>query len=540
MKKIIALAAAVLLLLSVFSSMVPSSYAVDFTDGDYQYTVTDNEASITKYTGTALDLTVPSTLGGYPVVDIGGFSDAPCTRITIPDSVRTLGSGAFGPALEYLDMGDGVTLIETQCCMHCRNLREVVFSSSLVTIESMAFSGVPLESVSFPASLETIGDSAFIECLDLTSVSFSEGLKSIGEGAFWLCSFTTLSFPSTLESIGEGAFCFNDLLTEINFAGEKPICGELAFSTVDGARRIFIEQDDEALDTFLRSVTPEDFSPIDFVTNYQYAHMDSWTDNQTNLTDWGPTATERYRLMHIPTATYIADGVTVATRGAYPGYAITNIPAVPAKTNFTGEWNTDLTGVALNEDCTVTAIYTYVGGPSPDIPGLLTTLGAQAWTDSWDKLRFAFTIDIDTMMNTMQTNDMFGFGFYVYRKDNMSDGDLLGEHVQGIKLYASESGEYVPLMWVEGIDQYSNAEKMDALREAGCQIFSFDDNTFTIALVIDNLGTAERQTANIVVRPFYEINGQDVDYGSQLYNSIFNIKSYVETGIGGSSVIWPN
>ena len=42
------------------------------TEGDYTYTVTDGEATITGFTNYSYSgaLTIPSTLGGYPVVAI--------------------------------------------------------------------------------------------------------------------------------------------------------------------------------------------------------------------------------------------------------------------------------------------------------------------------------------------------------------------------------------------------------------------------------------------------------------------------------------
>lgn len=64
-----------------------------------------------------------------------------------------------------------------------------------------------LTSVSIPASVKTIGASAFNECKNLQSVSLSEGLETIGESAFANCkSLTSVALPKGLESIGEGAF----------------------------------------------------------------------------------------------------------------------------------------------------------------------------------------------------------------------------------------------------------------------------------------------------------------------------------------------
>ena len=69
------------------------------TYGDFVYTVSDGEATITDYTGSATDLTIPNTLGGYPVTTIGYHAFYWCdngpTSVTIPDSVTTIGDSAF-------------------------------------------------------------------------------------------------------------------------------------------------------------------------------------------------------------------------------------------------------------------------------------------------------------------------------------------------------------------------------------------------------------------------------------------------------------
>ena len=64
-----------------------------------------------------------------------------------------------------------------------------------------------LTSLTFPSSLQSIGDSAFRCCSSLTSLTLPSSLQSIGGGAFRGCSsLTSLTLPSSLQSIGGGAF----------------------------------------------------------------------------------------------------------------------------------------------------------------------------------------------------------------------------------------------------------------------------------------------------------------------------------------------
>ncbi len=69
-------------------------------DGDYIYTVNNGNATIIGYTGAGGAITIPSTLGGYPMVAIGNsaFNSANghlVTSVTIPSGLTSIGRNAF-------------------------------------------------------------------------------------------------------------------------------------------------------------------------------------------------------------------------------------------------------------------------------------------------------------------------------------------------------------------------------------------------------------------------------------------------------------
>ncbi len=82
----------VFLLLSLFSTPL-----ITFADqeGDYTYTVANNQATITDFNSAyAGPLSITNTLGGFPVTTIGDYAFWDCTSltsVTIPDSVATVG-----------------------------------------------------------------------------------------------------------------------------------------------------------------------------------------------------------------------------------------------------------------------------------------------------------------------------------------------------------------------------------------------------------------------------------------------------------------
>ncbi|MFA5675686.1 MAG: leucine-rich repeat protein [Christensenellales bacterium] len=169
--------------------------ALAATSGDYEYSVCGGNATITRYIGSAINLSIPETLGGYPVTSIGDIAFEYCRsliNITIPSSVISIGYGAFS---------------------HCSSLTSVTIPSSVTSIGYGAFSHCSsLTSVTIPGSVTSIGSYAFAYCTSLTSVTIPSSVTSIGDYAFFGCSsLTSVTIPSSVTSIGDAAFtyCFN-------------------------------------------------------------------------------------------------------------------------------------------------------------------------------------------------------------------------------------------------------------------------------------------------------------------------------------------
>ncbi|QIB68551.1 leucine-rich repeat protein [Aminipila butyrica] len=90
----------------------------------------------------------------------------------------------------------------------------VIISDSVETIESHGFDSSQLTSLLVPASVKTIGTSAFFNNSKLKTVDFAEGLSQIGASAFSECYFpkdTRIVLPVSLASVGASAFdCLGD------------------------------------------------------------------------------------------------------------------------------------------------------------------------------------------------------------------------------------------------------------------------------------------------------------------------------------------
>ncbi|MBQ7098455.1 MAG: leucine-rich repeat protein [Oscillospiraceae bacterium] len=137
------------------------------TSGDWSYRVYGDEAVLCTYNGTATEVTVPATIDGLRVTELGWG----------------LGScfSAVSDTMTSVTIEDGIPLINNAAFKNCTALTDV----------------------SIPASVTTIGFSAFEGCTSLSEVIFNEGLKSIGRYAFLNTNLSYVILPASVTSIDE-------------------------------------------------------------------------------------------------------------------------------------------------------------------------------------------------------------------------------------------------------------------------------------------------------------------------------------------------
>ena len=194
------------LLVATNFAPLPAS-ASESTEGYYTYEVIDGEATITDCDSTISgDITIPSTLGGYPVTAIGYDAFNGCaslTDITIPDGVRRIGSRAFYncTGLTEITFDGGVEIVEREAFKNCVSLKHIALPDSVKVIELEAFYGCEnLESIDLGNSLTTIGMEAFRYCYSLKSIALPAGITSIGQAAFLCCESLEAVYITDLEA----------------------------------------------------------------------------------------------------------------------------------------------------------------------------------------------------------------------------------------------------------------------------------------------------------------------------------------------------
>ena len=132
------------------------------------------------------------------------------TTITIPNSVTSIGEGAFGEHINLtrINIPENVTSIGSSAFYGCSSLTSITIPDSVTSIGEDAFYGCSsLTSITIPDSVTSIGEWAFYLCSSLKSITISNSVTSIGDSAFRGCSsLTSVTIPDSVTSIGDSAF----------------------------------------------------------------------------------------------------------------------------------------------------------------------------------------------------------------------------------------------------------------------------------------------------------------------------------------------
>jgi hypothetical protein len=209
--------------------------------GDWTYTVSGSNVTITGYGGTNTEILIPDAISNMTVVAIGyaafnphltvggpGVPTLP-TKVTIPETVTDVGDNAFYYCpLTNIALNEGLVRIGSyafnncpvtnvviphsvasigMCAFGCVNLTSLTLGSNLMTIGEAAFSGTKISSVTLPPKVASLEQGVFAGCANLTNIVLPDGLISIGMMSFFNCqNLVTVTMGSNLVTIGDSAF----------------------------------------------------------------------------------------------------------------------------------------------------------------------------------------------------------------------------------------------------------------------------------------------------------------------------------------------
>lgn len=194
----------VVLALALMLLPLPTSAAGSYGTPDddcFTYTIANGSATITSYTGSAVNVAVPTSIKGTPVTAIadGVFaSHSELLRVYLPEGLQSIGARAFEgcTSLLTLTLPQGLVSLGEGALRGCTALYLVDIHDGLKTIGASAFSGCSsLSGITLPASLESIGEGAFADCAALCSIV--------------LCGTSPLSLPAGLTSGSPNAVVYS-------------------------------------------------------------------------------------------------------------------------------------------------------------------------------------------------------------------------------------------------------------------------------------------------------------------------------------------
>lgn len=119
----------------------------------------------------------------------------------------------------------GVTNIGDIAFFSCSGAASVQIPETVTRIGGSAFMGcIRLKEVTIPASVKEIGASAFWNCQALEQVKFMQGVEAIGDYAFFGCCLTSAELPASVRSIGISAFGAVERATLRDITVRNPFC----------------------------------------------------------------------------------------------------------------------------------------------------------------------------------------------------------------------------------------------------------------------------------------------------------------------------
>ena len=223
-------------------------------------------------------------------------------EIKIPDSVETIGNGAF---------------------RHCQNLERIALPSALQTLSNGTFYGcAALSEVTFPASLKTIEKSAFGYCRNLSEVKLPASLTTIQSYVFNGCSaLKTVFYDGSLAQwnhITANKDADND--------ADKDVLGYSCPSLVTGdytAQFISVKDD------------PFAYPPPKTVTITKYTGTESTVILPSTISSWPVTKIGEDALKDNTTITSVTIPASVTEIGSNAFADCTNLTSV----NYAGDWS---------------------------------------------------------------------------------------------------------------------------------------------------------------------------------------------------------
>ena len=234
------------------------SESAEMTEGDFSYVIVNNSyARITRYSGSATSVQVPSAIGGYAVQVIGARAfqgNTVLESVELPDGLTTIYAYAFADCtnLTQINLSEGLTTIYAYAFENCTGITSIHLPDSITTLGYKVFGGCSnLVSANYPVNWVNSPSgngsnsyeygNVFSGCPKLTEIEIPEGVKVIAPHSFAnLTTLTSVTLPSSLTEIGAYAFAGATGLTEVTLPSNTKTIRDYAFADCAGLKDIYI------------------------------------------------------------------------------------------------------------------------------------------------------------------------------------------------------------------------------------------------------------------------------------------------------------
>lgn len=202
---------------------------------------------------------IPEYIDGYKVTAIGkdlfygygnignkgaGVVYSKLKEITIPDSVTSIGQGAFAGCckLQSVKLPANLETLGYGAFSDCTNLKDVILPESLRELGDAVFLRCSaLEKMVIPDSVTEIGGGMFYECVSLKEVQISANVTKIGVQAFDGCSsLKEFEIPDGVTEIAYRTFALCSSLEKISVPDGITYIGEWAFASCVNLAELYI------------------------------------------------------------------------------------------------------------------------------------------------------------------------------------------------------------------------------------------------------------------------------------------------------------
>jgi hypothetical protein len=185
-----------LLVLTVPTAVEAQSYTNSY--GVWTYETTNGTITITGYSGSGGDVTIPDTINGLSVTSMGRavfWFLTNLSSLSIPSVVVSI------DAYNFLGCSSLTAITVDALNSFYSSVDGVLFNKNQTVLVRCP----PGQTGAFfiPSSVTNIGYYAFSSCTMLTNISIPSGVTSIGEEAFNSCiGLTDITIPGSVTTVG--------------------------------------------------------------------------------------------------------------------------------------------------------------------------------------------------------------------------------------------------------------------------------------------------------------------------------------------------